>query len=154
MRVIRDRRASFEPIELLAKPLFAHLATAFPEGARDSPVWFLWEDHALWIIGEKRINTFIDRIEAEPRVAVGVADFDVSTGRVWHVGIWGRASIRPWDLLRARRLLVLYLSEDVSRWDQERFVSNLRPRDDLVWVRVDPETMVARDQSYSPPSSA
>jgi hypothetical protein len=41
VKVIRDRPKSVELGEFLARPLFAHLATASREGPRDSPVRFL-----------------------------------------------------------------------------------------------------------------
>jgi len=149
MQIIRDRDGSFDLDEFLTQPLFAHLATQSPDGARDSPCWFLWENDSLWVIGEKGRNTYLDRIQLDPRVAVGVVDFDVHTGRVRHVGIRGTARIEAWDTGRARRLLSRYLGEDTSKWDADRFLSNLQSRSDLVFVRVDPETIVVRDQSYS-----
>jgi len=151
MKILRDRGAPFDLEQFLRQPLFAHLATQSPDGARDSPCWFLWEDDALWIIGERGANTFLERIEVNPRVAVGVVDFDVHSGQVRHVGVRGTARIEPWDPERARRLLSRYLGDDVSKWDPERFQPNLRPRDDLVFVRVEPESMVVRDQSYRKP---
>ncbi len=51
MRLIRDRPRSVELDEFLARPLFAHLATVVDGSPRESPVWFLWEHNALWIIG-------------------------------------------------------------------------------------------------------
>ena len=108
------------------------------------------DDGALWIIGETTVNTFLTRIRRDPRVAVGIVDFDVRTGNVQHVGIRGGATIQPWDPARAERLLRRYLGSETSKWDP-RFQSNLQPSDDRVLVRVNPETMVVRDQSYQPP---
>nr|WP_323741884.1 pyridoxamine 5'-phosphate oxidase family protein [Salinibacillus xinjiangensis] len=50
MEIIKGKR-SFELDKFLKKPLFAHLSTSSSEGPRNSPVWFLWEDKCLWIIG-------------------------------------------------------------------------------------------------------
>lgn len=61
MKIIRGKR-SFDLDSFLEKPLFAHLATTSEEGARDSPVWFLWQDNCLWIIGTPE-DTFPSRIE-------------------------------------------------------------------------------------------
>jgi len=38
----------FDPVDMLAKPLLAYLATGSPDGPRSSPVWFLWENGTLW----------------------------------------------------------------------------------------------------------
>ena len=146
MRVIRDRPRSLEIDEVLARPLFAHLATASEAGPRDSPLWFLWEDGAVWLIGSRSSDSFPGRLERDPRCAVGVVDFDRATGRVEHVGIRGRATVGPFDRERARRLLARYLGPDVGAWD-ERFRATL---DDVenVLVKIEPETLVARDVSY------
>lgn len=147
MRVIRDRAGTVDVDAFLARPLFAHLATAAEDGApRDSPVWFLWEDGAVWIIGEPT-DTFPDRVAREPRCAVGVVDFDRASGLVQHVGIRGRGTVEPWDPSRARRLIRRYLGDDESAWDPE-FVEFL-PDDRYRFVRVQPETVVARDVSYA-----
>jgi hypothetical protein len=146
VKVIRDRPRSVDIEEFLAQPLFAHLATASDEGPRESPVWFLWEDGAVWVIGSRATDTFPQRIEREARCAIGVVDFDRSIGLVQHVGLRGRATVEPFDADRARRLLTRYLGEDESAWD-ERFRATLsNPKD--VLIRFIPETVVARDQSY------
>ena len=56
----------FTPEEVLCRPLMAHLASGSPEGPRDSPLWFLWEDEAIWLIATsrdrfpKRLNARVD----------------------------------------------------------------------------------------------
>ena len=78
MNVVENTLA--EPIDaFLAKPLFAHLATASADGPRESPVWFLWEDGAIWVIGEGT-DSFPERIERDPRCAVGIVEFRNSGG--------------------------------------------------------------------------
>lgn len=134
--------------EVLARPLFAHLATASPEGPRGSPVWFRWERGALWIIGNEKADTFPARVERDPQVAVGIVDFDRETGRVHHVGIRGRGNVEPLDPGRARRLLANYLGNDEGEWDP-RFRDVLENPEPYLFVRVEPETVVVRDQSYS-----
>ncbi|MFC7176127.1 pyridoxamine 5'-phosphate oxidase family protein [Halosegnis marinus] len=136
----------------LARPLFAHLATASPEGPRDSPVWYLWDDgdETLWIDADTASNTFTDRIEADPRCAVGVVDSEPERGLIQHVGVRGRATVEPFDRERAERLYARYLGPDVERWDA-RFSTYIRdPPPTAALVRVEPETVVARDQSYRP----
>ncbi|HEX8775290.1 MAG TPA: pyridoxamine 5'-phosphate oxidase family protein [Pyrinomonadaceae bacterium] len=142
-----DKRSGALMSELLARPLFAHLATASDGGApRESPVWFLWEGEALWIIGNYRTDTFPGRIEREPRCAIGIVDFERSTGLVQHLGFRGRARLEPHDAERMKRLLSRYLGKDASRWDP-RFVEILGDTD-YIFVRFEPETAVIRDQSY------
>lgn len=140
---------------LLARPLFAHLATGSEHGPRESPVWFLWEDGAVWIIGNYKTDSFPARIEREPRCALGIVDFDVATGLVQHVGFRGRARLLPHDRERLQRLLRRYLGEKREDWDA-RFVEILGD-EDYVFVRFEPETVVVRDQSYTvkgnPPTS-
>ena len=147
MRVIRDRPRSVEIDQLLARPLFAHLATASDHGARGSPVWFLWEDGVIWIICSPTTDTFAARIQRDPRCAIGVVDFDRATGLVQHVGLRGRASVEAFDVDRVARLLSRYLGGDVSAWDV-RFRATLRSQNDHALIRFVPETVVAREQSY------
>ena len=146
MKVVRDRPGSVDLDEFLARPLFAHLATASPEGPRESPVWFLWEDDAVWIIGSRRDDSFPARVEAEPRCAVGIVDFDRASGRVHHVGIRGRAGVEPFDRGRGERLLRRYLGRDLTTWPA-RFRDTLDDAENVL-VRVEPATVVARDVSY------
>jgi hypothetical protein len=154
MKVVRDTGSHFDldeeaahhlMQEILARPLFAHLATDSEEGPRESPVWFLWEKGALWIIGNYQSDSFPKRIELEPRCAVGVVDFDASTGLVQHVGFRGRARLEPHDAGRMKRLLSRYMGE-IDDWDS-RFVEILGDAD-YIFIRFEPDTAVVRDQSY------
>ncbi len=131
--------------QVLSRPLFAHLATASEHGPRESPVWFLWEEEALWMIGNYRTDSFPKRIERDPRCAIGIVDFDIVTGFVQHVGFRGRARLEPHDEARVKRLLRRYMGEE-QRWDP-RFLAVLGDRD-WMFVRFEPETAVVRDQSY------
>ena len=143
---LKERESRILLEELLARPLFAHLATDSELGPRESPVWFLWEDEAVWIIGNYKTDTFPSRIEAEPRCALGIVDFDRSSGLVQHVGFRGRAHLLPHDKERLQRLLGRYLGQRLEDWD-ERFVEILGDTD-YVFVCFVPETAVVRDQSY------
>ena len=142
-----DARARRLMDELLALPLFAHLATHSQRGPRESPVWFLWEDEAVWIIGNYRTDTFPARIEREPRCAIGIVNFDRTKGLVQHLGFRGRARLEPQDGERMMRLLKRYLGEELSQWDA-RFREILDDAD-YIFVRFEPETAVVRDQSYA-----
>jgi len=149
VEIIRDRAKSVDLEEFLARPLFGHLATASERGPRDSPVWFLWEDDAVWIIGSRVTDSFPDRVEADARCAVGIVDFDRRTGLVQHVGMRGRATVEPFDAQRARRLLTRYLGSDDRAWD-DRFRATLTDpaSEHAVLLRFVPDTVVARDISF------
>jgi hypothetical protein len=156
MKIIRETGSHFDLQEdesrtlldkLLSRPLFAHLATDAEAGPRESPVWFLWEDEAVWIIGNYKTDTFPKRIEREARCALGIVDFNRATGLVQHVGFRGRAHLQPHDAERLQRLLSRYLGARVEDWD-ERFVEILGDAD-YVFVCFEPETAVVRDQSYT-----
>ncbi len=155
MKIITQKASPFDIDEVAAyslmsdifsRPLFAHLATSSELGSRESPVWFLWEDDALWIIGNYKTDTFPKRIEQDPRCAIGIVDFDISSGLVQHVGFRGRGYLQPHDEERMKQLLRRYLGKCEQQWDS-RFVAVLGDRD-WVLVRFEPETAVVRDQSY------
>jgi pyridoxamine 5'-phosphate oxidase-like protein len=149
MKVIRDREQSVDLDEFLSRPLFAHVATASEQGPRHSPVWFSWEQQAVWIIASRRTETLPARIEREPRCAIGMVDFDCQSGLVQHVGMRGRATVEPFDPEVARRLFARYLGCDEQGWDP-RFRATLTSpaAEQAVLVRFVPETVVARDQSF------
>ncbi len=132
--------------EMLSRPLFAHLATASELGPRESPVWFLWEDEVIWIIGNRRTDSFPSRIERDARCAIGVVDFDCATGLVQHVGMRGMARLEPHDQQRMVRLLIRYLGEEREHWDS-RFIEILDD-EDYIFIRFSPQSVVVRDQSY------
>lgn len=137
--------------EFLGRPLFAHLGSVSVEGhPRVSPVWFLWEEEAIWILGNRRSDTFPDRVAGEPRCALAIEDYDRTHGTVQHVGMRGLATIEPFDTSRAKRLLRRYLGPDEAQWDGIRFIDSLAEPDNVL-VRVEPETTVVRDVSYRPP---
>jgi hypothetical protein len=127
---------------------FAHLATASAEGPRESPVWFFWEDDAIPVIGEGG-DSLPKRIERDPRCAVGVVEFDSSEAVVKHVGVRGEGSVEPLDPDRAERLLMRYIGYDREAWDPI-FRAVLAEPEEFLLVRVEPETIVTRDQSYTP----
>jgi pyridoxamine 5'-phosphate oxidase-like protein len=149
VKVIRDRHRSLDVDELLSRPLFAHLATASDEGPRNSPVWFSWENGAVWIIASRTSDTFPARLEREPRCAIGVVAFDCRSGLVQHVGMRGRATVERFDTDRAHRLLERYLGSDDEVWDPRFRATLVSPvAEQAVLVRFVPETVVARDLSF------
>ncbi|HEY0613720.1 MAG TPA: pyridoxamine 5'-phosphate oxidase family protein, partial [Candidatus Elarobacter sp.] len=100
--------------ELLARPLFAHLATESDDGPRDSPVWFAWEDGFIWTIGNTESDTFPGRIARDPRCAIGIVDFRPETGLLQHIGFRGTAEIVPFEIARGVRLIRRYVGLDVK----------------------------------------
>jgi hypothetical protein len=136
---------TFDIDTFLQRPLFAHLATSSEDGPRDSPVWFLWEDNAIWLIGNHR-DSFPKRIRRDPRCAIGIVDFNLEKGFLQHLGMRGKAEVVPMDRARLHRLLARYLGDDETCWNQwfkEHVIDGL----DLM-VRFEPESIVTRDQSY------
>jgi len=147
MEIVEDTLDT-ELEDFLARPLFCHLGTTSAEGPRVSPLWFLWEDGAVWIIATLSNKTFPDRIEEDPRTAVSIVDFDPETGRVEHVGLRGYATVEPFDGDRGERLLSQYLGSDDSEWDEQfRDLGDVAEK--YAFIRFVPETVVERDQSYS-----
>ncbi|WP_404456864.1 pyridoxamine 5'-phosphate oxidase family protein (plasmid) [Virgibacillus necropolis] len=143
MEIIKGER-SFDLDEFLKKPLFAHLSTASPEGPRESPVWFIWEDKFLWVIGTPG-DTFPLRIGKNPNCAIGIVDFNPTTGKVLHAGFRGKATVEQFNFDLAKRLFTKYLGPKENNWDP-RF-KNQDPQN--VFIRFEPETVVVRDQSYT-----
>lgn len=145
MKLLRGNR-SFDLDEFMKKPLFAHLSTMAKEGPRESPVWFYWEDEYIWIIGTPPSDTFPARIEENPNCAIGIVDFDRSTGKVLHAGFRGTATVEPFDKGIATRLLTRYLGPHEEEWSPNfQGLGNSN-----VLIKFVPETVVVRDQSYAP----
>jgi nitroimidazol reductase NimA-like FMN-containing flavoprotein (pyridoxamine 5'-phosphate oxidase superfamily) len=140
------------PIEaVLARPRFCFLAQTAEAGPRVSPLWFLWEDAAVWVVARLDGRSYPERVREDPRTAVAVVDFDATTGRVEHVGMRGTATLEPYDAARAERLFAKYLGADREAWPA--MFTDLEA-DAYRLIRVDPETVVARDQSYPTPAEA
>ena len=135
----------FDIETLLNKPLMAHLSTVDKGEPRDSPVWFIWEDSSLWLFGTVK-DSFIKRLQQEPRCAVGIVDFDLQKGILKHVGIRGTAHIGEVDHERLRRFVSKYLGSHSHDWNQW-FVANIV--DPLnVMVQIVPKSIVAKDVSF------
>ena len=85
------------------------------------------------------------RSAPQPRCAIGIINFEVSTGLVQHVGFRGQAHLEAHDTERMKRLLGRYMGE-LENWDS-RFVKILDDTN-YIFVRFEPETVVVREQSY------
>ena len=146
MKLIEDRSKRVNLETFLAKPLFAHLATNSEKGVRNSPVWFYWDDQAVWIIGDAETDTFPRRVAKDESCAFSIVDYDRNTGKVEHVGMRGQATVQDFDPVIARALLSRYLGSEEAQWDK-RFLVALESSTSLL-VRFVPDTVVSRDVSY------
>ena len=113
------------------------------------PTWYLWQDGAFWILTGSW-SKLVERVHADPAVAITIDVCDVETGETKQLIAGGAAAVLPFDVPRGRRLLSRYLGSDEPRWDA-RFREYLhRDPADLgtVWVRVAPSFLRASDLSY------
>ena len=138
----------FDPETVLGRPLMASLATLCPEGPRNAPVWFVWEGGALWMPGSAK-GSSVRRIEADPRCAVEIVEFDAAAGVLLHLGLRGRASVEPMDPARFRRLLARYLGPDEAAWNPW-FIERIACIDDPGGrlIRLAPDSVFTNDVSY------
>ncbi len=135
----------FEIEDVLCKPLMAHLSTVDDGAPRDSPIWFLWEDSCLWIF-ETSKDSFVKRLQAEPKCAAGIVEYDLEKGILKHVGIRGKAFLASCNRDRLMRFVTKYLGEDKQNWNPW-FVENVvDPLD--VMIKVVPESIVAKNVSF------
>ncbi|MFG6660331.1 pyridoxamine 5'-phosphate oxidase family protein [Sulfitobacter sp. 915] len=139
---------TFDPHALLSEPLMANLSTSSDEGPRNAPVWFLWEDEAIWMLGSKNSSS-VSRLEADPRCAVEIVHFDNKAGILLHLGLRGRASIEQTNPMRFRRLLAKYLGPDEGCWNAW-FIQNVAAIDDHDgrMIRLIPSTTYTNNVSY------
>jgi hypothetical protein len=149
MRIVEKKvsagdREMFELDEFLSRPLYAHLAHNSDQGPRESPVWFHWDGQAVWIIGG---TSFPANLKRDARCALGIVDWDPATGLSQHVGLRGLAEVLPLDPAMARTIFQRYFGPDERAWDR-RFDDVFTGELGLEMVRIIPETVVMRDQSY------
>lgn len=142
--IVEQSGKPFDLDVFLARPMMAHLATASADGPRESPVWFLWEDGAVWLVGTSS-DSFPRRIRDDTRCAIGFVDFQLERGLLLHVGMRGTATVEPLDTARLHRLLQRYLGAE-EKWNPEFARAVIYPLD--LMVRFVPHSVVARDQSY------
>jgi nitroimidazol reductase NimA-like FMN-containing flavoprotein (pyridoxamine 5'-phosphate oxidase superfamily) len=134
-------QAVFDIEAFLAKPLVARLAT---NGPTIRPLWYLWEDHAFWIItGEW--SSLTARLRRDPHIALVVDTCDLTTGEVLQVTATGQATIEPYDQARADRKLRRYLGAEQDQWS-ERFTDPANTGN--AFIRLAPQQLTARDLSY------
>ena len=138
----------FDPQAVLSRPVMATLATVSADGApRTAPVWFLWEDAALWIPADVG-NSSAGRLGADHRCSVEIVDFDNVAGRLLHLGLRGRATVEPLNPDRFRRLLGKYLGPeaDWNPWFIDRIARIDDPDGRL--IRLVPDSVFTNNASY------
>jgi len=64
------------------------------------------------------------------------------------VGMRGRAEVVPLDLQRVRTIFLRYFGPDEKAWDR-RFNDVITGEAGIEMIRVRPDTVVMRDQSYA-----
>ncbi len=138
-------QSDFKVADVLDKPLMAHLASSSQNGPCSSPLWFLYEKEKIWLFGIDT-DSFIQRLENNPRCALSIVDFDLEGGILRHVGIRGVAAVWPCDVARLKRFVGKYLGHNEKAWN-EWFISNIvNPLNRMVEVEFD--TVVAKDVSF------
>lgn len=138
----------FDPAEVLDLPLMAFLATSAEDGApRTAPVWFLWEEGALWMPGASD-GSSVARITRDARVSVEIVDYDNPGGVLRHLGLRGRAEVLPMEADRFCRLLARYLGDEAewNPWFIDEIARIDDPRGRL--IRLEPDSIFTNDVSY------
>lgn len=146
MQII-DQSSSLNLNEFMQRPLFAHLATSSPEGAKESPVWCLWKNNQLWIATDIQKDTFCHRIKNDARCSLGIVDYDARSGKLHHVGFRGTAELFSFNKIIAQEIFTKYLgTTDQSIWPDwfQAFLDDANAR----LVCFTPKTIVIRDLSY------
>lgn len=138
----------FDPEIVLSRPLMANLATATASGEpRNSPVWFVWEEDALWMLSDVTSSS-TQRIAKNPNVAVEITDYDNAAGLLRHLGMRGTATVEPMNPARFKRLLHRYLGpeDQQNQW----FINNVARIDDPDgrMIRLAPTSVFTNDVSF------
>lgn len=138
----------FDPDDVLSLPLMANLATVAEDGSpRNAPMWFIWEDGAIWLLGSVGASS-IRRLSKEPRCAVEIVKYDNINGVLLHLGLRGSASVEPMDPARFRRLLNKYLGAE-SNWNPW-FIDNVARVDDPDGrlIKLSPKSVFTNNVSF------
>jgi hypothetical protein len=142
-RVARGETVDVEAI--LGQPLVARVAT---NGPTLRPVWFLWEESALWWITDVESALAHRLVSGDDEVVVVVDSCDLTTGEVVAVTMRGIARVVPLEVERAKRKFRKYLGPDEGSWDHELLGSLDASSTRL--VRLAPSRVIAKDMSFRP----
>jgi hypothetical protein len=137
----------FEVDAFLSQPLTARVAT---NGPTVRPTWFLWEEHAFWILTGPWAK-LLSRVQVDHALALVVDECNLTTGIVRQVIARGQAEILPFDVPRGHRKLSRYLGLDETRWDQRfrRYLQDDPGERGTVWLRLRPDSLTVKDLSYN-----
>ena len=127
----------------------AILGTSSVQGdARTAPVWYLWEDGALWMLGSTASSS-VRRLTINPMCSVEITEFDPEAGVLLHLGLRGMAQIVPMDADLFRRLLAKYLGPDPETWNPW-FIEQIARIDDPDGrlIKLTPDSMFTNNVSY------
>jgi len=138
--------ADFDVDTFLSQPLIARVAT---NGPTVRPMWYLWEDHAFWMLSGPWAKLLV-RVEKDPFLAITVDVCDTATGTVRQVIGRGPVEILPFDVPRGRRKLERYLGPDEALWDARfrHYLHDDATESGTVWLRLRPASLTAADLSY------
>lgn len=142
---MKQEQFQFDPKVVLDKPLILHLATTCEEGPRSSPLWFLYEENKIWLFGIHN-DSFIKRLQDEPRCALSTVDFNLEKGVLLHVGIRGVATLHSVDQNRLERFVSKYLGANTKSWNDWFMQNIVQPLD--VMVAIEMQSIVAKDVSF------
>ncbi|GAA3371088.1 hypothetical protein GCM10017744_097430 [Streptomyces antimycoticus] len=143
-------KAPFDVDAFLARPLVARLAT---EGPRVRPVWFLWADHAFWVLTGPWAR-LEERLERAPVFELVVDSCDLATGTVHQVIARGHGRVVDFDTDRGRRKLTRYLGEREELWDARFSLRDDPSARGTRWALLEPDTLWIADLSFRPPREA
>lgn len=138
----------FDPNLVLTLPLMANLATVTSTGApRNAPVWFAWENEALWMLSSAN-NSSAQRVAENPNVAVEIVDYDNPQGILRHVGMRGKATVEPMNTSLFNRLLHRYLGPEGQQ--NQWFIDNVACIDDPEGrlIHLAPSSIFTNDVSF------
>lgn len=139
---------AFDPEAVLTLPLMAKLATVAGDGApRNAPVWFIWEENALWMLGDDG-GSSITRLQREPRCAVEIVHFDNAAGILLHCGLRGTATIEASSPARFHRLLLKYLGPR-EQWN-DWFIDTIAKTEDPTnrMIKLVPASIFTNNVSF------
>lgn len=148
MSEIVHRTVPFDVESFLAEGITCRLAT---NGPTVRPTWFQWEDGAFWIITGPHAKLY-ERIKRDPKVSLVIDVFEVDTGRVLQVMATGDVEVTPYDVDRARRMLIRYLGSDESSWsttpdDYPGYLRDPGPPG-AVWLKLKPAKVLTFNFSF------
>jgi hypothetical protein len=138
----------FDPDRVFSRPLMVTLATRCAEGPRTAPMWFIWEDGALWMPSDASSSSAL-RLDADPSAAAEIVDFDADSGVLLHLGLRGPATVGAMEVDRFKRLLARYLGPDPAAWNPW-FIDKIARFDDPAgrMIRLQPDTIFTNNVSF------